>query len=33
MEISAFGLESANTAFQRIYPWYGFRVGVIGDLK
>jgi len=33
MEISAFGYNSGNPALQRIYPWYGFRVGVIGNLK
>jgi hypothetical protein len=33
MEISAFGFNPGNPALQRIYPWYGFRVGVIGNLK
>ena len=33
MEISAFGYNSGNPALRRIYPWYGFRVGVIGNLK
>ncbi len=33
MEISAFGFNSGDPALQRIYPWYGFRVGVIGSLK
>jgi hypothetical protein len=31
MEISAFGYNSGDPALQRIYPWYGFRVGVIGN--
>ena len=30
LEISAFGYNSGDPAIERIYPWYGFRVGVIG---
>ncbi len=33
LEISAFGYNSGDPALQRIYPWYGFRVGIIGNLK
>jgi hypothetical protein len=33
MEISAFGYNSGDPAIERLYPWYGFRVGVIGNLK
>jgi len=33
MEISAFGYNPGNPELQHIYPWYGFRVGVIGNLK
>ncbi len=32
LEISAFGYAPADFAVQRIYPWLGFRVGVIGNL-
>jgi hypothetical protein len=31
--ISAFGYFPGDTAFSRAYPWLGFRVGVVGDLK
>jgi len=30
LEISAFGYNSGDPAIERIYPWYGFRVGVVG---
>ena len=30
LEISAFGYNSGDPAIERIYPWYGFRIGVIG---
>jgi hypothetical protein len=30
LEISAFGYNFGDPAIERIYPWYGFRVGVIG---
>jgi formylglycine-generating enzyme required for sulfatase activity len=33
MEISAFGYNSGDPALERIYPWDGFRIGVIGNLK
>jgi hypothetical protein len=33
VEISAFGYFPGDPAFERIYPWLGFRVGVVGDLK
>jgi hypothetical protein len=33
MEISAFGYNSGDPALERIYPWFGFRVGVIGNPK
>jgi hypothetical protein len=32
VEISAFGYFPGDPQFERIYPWLGFRVGVIGDL-
>ena len=32
LEISAFGYTPADFGVQRIYPWLGFRVGVIGNL-
>ena len=32
LEISAFGYAPADFGVQRIYPWLGFRVGVIGNL-
>jgi formylglycine-generating enzyme required for sulfatase activity len=31
--ISAFGYFPGDTTFSRAYPWLGFRVGVIGNLK
>jgi hypothetical protein len=31
--ISAFGYFPGDPGINRIYPWMGFRVGVIGDLK
>jgi hypothetical protein len=31
--ISAFGYFPGDPQVGRIYPWMGFRVGVIGDLK
>jgi hypothetical protein len=33
MEISAFGFNSGDPVLERIYPWFGFRVGVIGNPK
>jgi hypothetical protein len=33
VEISAFGYNPGDQAFERVYPWEGFRVGVIGNLK
>jgi hypothetical protein len=30
LEIPAFGYDSGDPAMERIYPWYGFRTGVIG---
>lgn len=33
MEISAFGYNSGDPAFERAYPWDGFRVGIIGNLE
>jgi hypothetical protein len=33
LEISGFGYFPGDTAFERAYPWNGFRVGVIGNLK
>ena len=32
LEISALGYDSGDPAFERVYPWDGFRVGVIGEL-
>jgi hypothetical protein len=32
LEISAFGYNPGNPEFEHIYPWEGFRVGVIGNL-
>jgi hypothetical protein len=32
LEISAFGYNPGDQAIERIYPWEGFRVGVIGNL-
>ncbi len=32
LEISAFGYNPGDQALERLYPWEGFRVGVIGDL-
>jgi len=32
LEISAFGYAPADFGIQRIYPWLGFRIGVIGNL-
>jgi hypothetical protein len=32
LEISAFGHAPADFGIQRIYPWLGFRIGVIGNL-
>ena len=32
LEISAFGYAPADFGVQRIYPWLGFRLGVIGNL-
>jgi hypothetical protein len=31
--ISAFGYFPGDTAFLRAYPWLGFRVGIIGNVK
>jgi hypothetical protein len=31
--IHAFGYFPGDPQLGRIYPWMGFRVGVIGDLK
>ena len=28
--LSGLGYNSGDPAIERIYPWYGFRVGVIG---
>jgi hypothetical protein len=33
LEISAFGYNAGDPAIERSYPWYGFRVGVIGNLE
>ncbi len=33
LEISAFGYAPADFGIKRIYPWLGFRVGVIGNLS
>ena len=33
VEISAFGYFPGDPEFEQVYPWLGFRVGVIGDLK
>jgi hypothetical protein len=33
VEISAFGYFPEDPLFARFYPWLGFRVGVIGDVK
>ncbi len=33
LAISAFGYNPGDSLFDRIYPWLGFRVGVIGNLK
>jgi hypothetical protein len=33
VEISAFGYFPEDPLFARIYPWLGFRVGTIGNLK
>jgi hypothetical protein len=30
VEISAFGYNPGDQAFERAYPWEGFRIGVIG---
>ena len=32
VEISAFGYNPGDPQFERIYPWLGFRLGIIGDL-
>ena len=32
LEISAFGYNPGDQALERIYPWEGFRVGVVGNL-
>ncbi len=32
LEISAFGYNPGDTGFERLYPWLGFRIGVIGDV-
>ncbi len=32
LEISAFGYNPGDQVLERIYPWEGFRVGVIGNL-
>lgn len=32
-EISAFGYNPGDPQLERIYPWLGFRIGVIGSLK
>ena len=31
--ISAFGLQPGRLARQSFYPWVGFRLGVIGEVK
>jgi hypothetical protein len=33
VEISAFGYFPGDPQLESIYPWFGFRVGVIGDVK
>jgi hypothetical protein len=33
VEISAFGYFPGDPQFERVYPWLGFRMGVIGTLK
>jgi hypothetical protein len=33
MEISAFGYSPGDGVLERVYPWYGFRVGIIGSLE
>ncbi len=33
LEISAFGYNPGDPQLSRIYPWLGFRLGVIGSLK
>jgi hypothetical protein len=32
VEISAFGYFPGDPAFEQIYPWLGFRIGVVGNL-
>ena len=33
VEISAFGYFPGDPQFEHVYPWLGFRLGVIGDLE
>ena len=33
VEISAFGYFPGDTGISHFYPWLGFRVGIVGDLK
>ena len=33
VEISAFGYNPGDTGLERMYPWLGFRIGVIGDVS
>jgi hypothetical protein len=33
VEISAFGYAPGDRAFTNVYPWLGFRMGVIGDVR
>jgi formylglycine-generating enzyme required for sulfatase activity len=33
VEISAFGYFPGDPGFEHVYPWLGFRLGVIGNLK
>ena len=33
VEISAFGYFPGDPGFERLYPWLGFRMGVVGDVN
>jgi hypothetical protein len=33
LEISAFGYNPGDPQISRFYPWLGFRLGIIGNLK
>jgi hypothetical protein len=33
VEISAFGYFPGDPGFEQVYPWLGFRLSVIGNVK